>query len=135
MRAPLLLSLLVLALGGCEAAQRMATDAVTAATAAQTRSDADWNTNASEYRGQIGQQIAYVCPPGGQPMSVWGSGPYTDDSAVCGAAVHAGAITPSRGGRIVIEMRDGQQSYQGGRRNGIEAMNYGAWGGSFVVLR
>ena len=126
-------------LTGCEAAQRIATDAVaaagSAATVAATRSDARWDTNAAEFRDQVGRRFAYVCPPRGVANTVWGVGPYTDDSSVCTAAVHAGALTFARGGRVVIEMRQGQSAYDGGRRNGVEALSYGAWGGSFAVLR
>lgn len=129
------LALFALPLTGCNAAQRMATDAIDAAATAQTRSNADWTTNASEFRDQIGRRYAYACPPGGAPSTVWGTGPYTDDSSVCTAAVHAGAASFSRGGRVVIEMRDGQASYPEGRRNGVDGLSYGSWGGSFVVVR
>jgi len=99
---------------------------------------ADWQTNVTDLRGQSGP-FAFTCPanpPASQRShSVWGSGPYTDDSSVCRAAVHAGAITYEQGGRVVIEMRGGQSSYSGSTRNGVQTLDYGAWGGGFVVIQ
>ena len=45
----------------------------------------------------------------------YGTDIYTDNSSVCAAAVHAGLITFNRGG--TIEIRLGQNSYQGSHRN------------------
>jgi len=57
---------------------------------------------------------------------------YTDDSSVCTAAVHAGLITLAQGGRVVIEIRDGLEAYEGGAANGITTLEYASWPGSFV---
>ena len=134
-----LLAALTLGAGltGCAEAQRVVNDATRVATAGgmTTTTAASWSTTASDMRGQAGT-IAYDCPPspatppGG---SVWGSGPYTDDSRVCKAGVHAGAIS-TQGGRVLIQMRPGQNRYVGSTRNGIQTSDYGSWGGSFVVL-
>eukprot|EP00940_MAST-03C_sp_MAST-3C-sp2_P001490 g1490.t1 len=45
----------------------------------------------------------FECPPGCDTVStsVWGDGPYTDDSSVCGAAAHAGAIPSLAEGGLV----------------------------------
>ncbi|HEX8384601.1 MAG TPA: LCCL domain-containing protein [Rubricoccaceae bacterium] len=127
--------LVALPLGGCDAAQRLASEAMAAATPATPRPGADWSTTAEEFRGRLSQRYAYTCPAGGQAGPVWGNGPYTDDSSVCTAAVHAGAVTFSRGGPVVVEIRDGQASYSEGRSNGVDGMSYDAWEGSFVVVR
>lgn len=65
---------------------------------------------------------------------VWGSDVYTDDSSICTAAVHAGAITLEEGGEVVIEMRAGETSYRGTTTNGIRTEPWGAWDGSFVIM-
>jgi hypothetical protein len=65
---------------------------------------------------------------------VWGTNIYTDDSSVCTAAVHGGLITLAKGGKVKIEMRDGQPSYRGSTRNGIKSNKYPAWTGSFIVV-
>ena len=101
-----------------------------------TRGDggSGWNQTAGRFREWPGTQIAYNCPPGGPIGSVWGTNVYTDDSSVCTAAVHAGVIEVRTGGRVVIEMVDGQQAYGATTREGIKSNPYGAWGGSYVVV-
>ena len=96
--------------------------------------DVSWTLSASEYRGRDGLRVGYVCPPAGTPATVWGSGPFTDDSSVCTAAVFAGLFTTADGGRVVIRIDPGQESYPGGDVNGITASEYGSWDGSFTVL-
>jgi hypothetical protein len=84
-----------------------------------------------------GERYAFRCPPG-KPQSsrVVGSGPYTDDSSICSAAVHAGAIHAKDGGDVTVEIRPGQASYQGSEHNYIRSAGYDrAWSGSFVVLK
>ena len=94
----------------------------------------DWGANAGRFRPFVGAQFRYTCPAGGRAGIVWGTDVYTDDSSVCTAAVHAGRITLAAGGAVTIEMRDGQASYTGSARNGIESRPYPAWPGSFVFV-
>ncbi|HYE97127.1 MAG TPA: LCCL domain-containing protein [Rubricoccaceae bacterium] len=124
---------LLLILAGCGSAPRRSSP-VRSAEVQGTR-DATWASSASEFRRYVGWRVAYHCPPGGTAHSVWGSGPYTDDSSVCTAAVHAGALTLARGGRVVIEIQRGRDTYYGSHRQGITTLDYGVWGGSFVVVR
>lgn len=63
---------------------------------------------------------------------VWGTNPYTSDSALCMAARHAGAIGPN-GGVVHVTSAPGQNSYGGSTRNGISSSDYGRWGASFRV--
>lgn len=79
-----------------------------------------------------GLSLTCVCAPGQISGTVWGSGPYTDDSSLCAAARHAGAIGPD-GGVIGVTGAPGQDSYAGSTANGITTSDYGAWGASFVV--
>jgi len=96
--------------------------------------DTTWATSPVDYRDQIGKRFAYPCTPNGELSIVWGSGPYSDDSSVCSAGVHAGVITIEQGGRVVIEIKPGEPSYQGTEKNGVTTGDYGDWGGSFIVL-
>jgi hypothetical protein len=91
-----------------------------------------WNTTAQAFRGQNGQRYTYFCPAGGSYFTVWGTDVYTDDSAVCVAAVHVGLITYASGGHVTFEIRPGQDSYVGSLRNGVQTHNWGSWPGSFV---
>jgi len=101
--------------------------------------DIDWQTSPLDLdlRGMNGERYAFRCPPGKpQPSRVVGGGPYTDDSSICSAAVHAGAIRAKDGGDVTVEIRPGQASYQGSEHNYIRSAGYDrAWSGSFVVLK
>jgi hypothetical protein len=63
---------------------------------------------------------------------VFGTGVYTDDSTVCGALVHAGAI-PASGGKGAITFVPGQLTYVGSSRNGVDSRSFGAWPRSFYA--
>jgi hypothetical protein len=99
----------------------------------------DWQTSPLDLdlRGMNGERYPFHCPPGKPlPSRVIGSGPYTDDSSICSAAVHAGAIGAKDGGEVTIEIRPGEPHYAGSERNYIRSTAYErAWSGSFVVLR
>jgi hypothetical protein len=74
----------------------------------------------------------FVCPPGGQAYTVWGTDIYTDDSSVCTAAVHTGLINFEEGGEVVVEIRGGESSYLGTTANGVTTLSYGPWRRSFA---
>lgn len=102
-----------------------------------------WIATAQLYRGRNGQRFTYACPANGfitfDPLTgnaeVWGTNLYTDDSTVCAAAVHAGLINITRGGKVAIEIRPGVASYEGTNRNGVKTRNYGQSSGSFVFVQ
>jgi hypothetical protein len=114
----------------------------TAVPATQTTLDTTvqdlWSRNATEFRDRVGQQFTFECPtPAPAPQlldSIWGTGTYTDDSAVCVAAVHSGRITLQRGGTVTIEMRPGQDFYTASGANGVTSLEYPAWPASFAVV-
>jgi Ethanolamine utilization protein EutJ (predicted chaperonin) len=103
-------------------------------TADAVHPDVDWTSSASEYDGLTDKTIAYNCPANGTIGTVWGSEPYTTDSSVCTAAVHAGRISLEDGGWVVIQIREGDQSYQGSLQHGINTTAYGPyeWAFSFA---
>lgn len=109
----------------------------TAATVEEAPADDDdqspWVRNAAEYRGKHGERFEYVCSGPFTQGNVWGTAIYTDDSAVCTAAVHAGVIDRS-GGTVTIEARPGLSSYVGTSANGVDSRDYGSWNGSFVFV-
>ena len=108
----------------------------TTAPAASTPATDPWQLNAAEHRSEVGEDFTYDCPPADESRTdtVWGTDVYTDDSSVCTAAVHAGAITVEDGGEVTIEIVAGQESYAASEQNGIESSSYGPWGGSFSVV-
>jgi LCCL domain len=93
-----------------------------------------WDNNAAAFRTFVGARFLYNCPANGTLRTVWGTDIYTDDSGVCTAAVHAGLIKLKTGGKVTIEMLDGQPSYRGSKRNGVTTNSYGVWGGSFFIV-
>jgi hypothetical protein len=93
-----------------------------------------WKATAARQHGLNGQKFNYSCPPGGELLTVYGTGTYTDDSSVCTAAVHAGKITKAEGGSVVIEIKPGQKEYDASTANGVTSNAYGDWGGSFSIV-
>lgn len=126
--AALAVSFAACTIGGAVASDK------SAATADSVATDVTWSSRAIEYRDSINLRIAYDCPDSGAAFIVWGSDVYTDDSSVCTAGVHAGKITFATGGRVIIEMRPGQDSYDSLTRNGVTTNVWPSWPGSFVFL-
>ena len=138
--APRLIALIAVAAlaAGCAEAERIARDAIDATDSSMPApTAAEWRTTASRHSAQdlIGRRFAFDCPANGHVEIVWGTDPYTADSSVCTAGVHAGVITVRDGGRVIVEMRPGQESYGASTRNGITTRTYGSWRSSFSVVR
>lgn len=84
---------------------------------------------------EAGDTVEFQCPTGctAGNGTVWGTDIYTSDSAVCVAAVHAGAITASEGGLVTVSVLPDQDAYMGSENNGITTNDYGSWGLSYSV--
>jgi len=84
--------------------------------------------------GEPGSTLTIECPAGcdAKGSRVWGSNPYTTDSYACAAAIHAGVI-PAGGGRAVLTIGKGRESYEASLRHGIDAQAYGSYDASFTV--
>jgi hypothetical protein len=66
---------------------------------------------------------------------VIGSGPYSDGSSICAAAVHAGTLHAANGGVVIIELRPGQAHYSGSLSHYVQSESYEPyWSGSFLVV-
>ena len=87
----------------------------------------------SGYRGQNGTVLIFEVT-GDVSGPIWGSDIYTDDSRLGSAAVHAGVLLPGETGLVRVEILEGQESYEGGERNGVVSGAYAAWTGSFRIL-
>jgi putative hemolysin len=66
--------------------------------------------------------------------SVWGSGPYTDDSVFSRAAVHQGLISSGQTATIKRTSAGYVSSYVGSTRNGVTTSSYGAYCGMTLSL-
>jgi hypothetical protein len=98
----------------------------------------DWRTSPLDLnlRGLNGERFRFHCPPGKPvPGQVTGSGPYTDASSICAAAVHAGVIRAASGGLVTIEVRPGQTRYVGSVSHYVQSEDFNEfWSGSFLVI-
>ena len=77
---------------------------------------------------------AVAAPTGG----VWGTGPYTGDSAICTAALHAGLLVQQIAGglstwvgTVAVQPSAGCPYYFGSTANGVTALSYGPFESSF----
>lgn len=83
----------------------------------------------SSFHGRHGV-LTCQCTPAQFAGQVWGTGTYAEDSSVCGAALHAGAVART-GGIVTVEHMQGCGIYKGSFNNGITTANYGTWSSSF----
>lgn len=80
----------------------------------------------------LGERFVAVCPPGGSVQgAIWGTGTYTSDSPICMAAAHAGVLTATGGGAVIVEIAVGLQQYAGSIRHGVASSSYPSWHSSF----
>ncbi|MDP2083605.1 MAG: LCCL domain-containing protein [Gemmobacter sp.] len=63
---------------------------------------------------------------------VWGSNPYTADSGLCRAAVHAGVIDRA-GGKISLRVEGSRPGYRGSWRNGVTSLAYDGYDRSVII--
>lgn len=92
--------------------------------------------NASMLRGYAGEIFTFVCPAiKGVEGKVLGTDVYTEDSAICFAAIHAGALKPGEPGAVNVLVGYGVKHFESSERNGIKSGEYGAWPHSYRFLR
>ncbi len=100
--------------------------------AAPVMIEAGCTFRATEIHGEPGSSYRVSCPGGcnAEKPRIWGSDPYTADSPVCIAAIHAGLAT-DRGGEFTVVLEAGRPAYRGSKRNGVESADFGAYRASF----
>ena len=100
--------------------------------------EVDWRASPLDLnlRGINGARFRFQCPPGRLvPGQVIGSGPYTDNSSICAAGVHAGVIGAASGGLVTIEVLPGEAHYRATLRHYVQSNEYdGFWSGSFLIV-
>lgn len=90
---------------------------------------------ASALRDQVDQIFSFLCAAtDGRNARVHGTDTYTDYSAVCAAAIHAGVLKSGQAGLVTIRIGRGAQSFRGSSRNGITSQDYGAWAYSYSFM-
>jgi|GEM_PF-5547410 len=89
--------------------------------------------NLLAHKDRIGQSL-YFKITGRTTGSVWGSGPYTNDSDLATAAVHAGAIKDGETAVIKVTLSANENAYKGSKQNGVTTSDWGPFQqGSFKV--
>lgn len=104
----------------------------TSAVWAQTPVTASCGQNAQTLEGGAGATFAVTCPAGCGSSTIWGTGVYSDDSAICTAAIHGGALTAA-GGTVLVTIAPGLDAYPASTANGISSSQWGSWNRSFTV--
>ena len=84
----------------------------------------EWNVNGQFLQLSEGEQATVFLEPGGYEDVVWGSDPYTIDSSIGSAAVHAGLITFDHGGTITVRNVGPQSYFNDSLRNGVESLEH-----------
>ena len=88
------------------------------------------NTNTSNCATAPADQV-YTGTTAG---SVWGSGPYTNDSAIAAAAVHQGLLTAGQSGVIRVTSVGTLLSFTGSTKNGVTTYPWGSFCGVTLSL-
>lgn len=84
----------------------------------------------SSFRGSKAPLACSCSADATQRGIAYGMDVYSDDSGICQAAVHAGAIS-AQGGNVTVIPVPGQTAYPGATRNGVTSANGGPMDGSF----
>ncbi len=84
----------------------------------------DWLTDASVLGLQEGESILVSLPSNGEVREIWGSDPYTIDSSIGTAAVHAGLLTFEDGGEVLLKRIQKRTAFNGSEKNGVESFDY-----------
>jgi len=88
----------------------------------------DWITTLERVPDDFHAPLTLLCPPKGHADAyVWGTDQYTSSSAICVAAVHAGAITLDAGGRVAVTLMPKQETFVPSVRNGITTKAWKNW--------
>lgn len=94
-----------------------------------------WKATAVAFQSKVGSRYRYSCPPAGKLGPVRGTKIYNANSSVCSAAVHAGQISVTQGGNVVILIGAGRSSYAGTVKNGVTSQAAGPSKGSFTFTK
>jgi hypothetical protein len=88
--------------------------------------------NMVTYRGRIGETFEFSVT-GSADYPVFGTGIYTDDTAIESAAVHAGVLRSGQPGVVRVTVLAGQRQYVATKQHGIDSIASGPAMGSFRI--
>lgn len=64
---------------------------------------------------------------------LWGSNPYTADSSLAKAVVHAGVLQSGESGVVRVTILPGRPCYEGSSKNGVSSASWGSFGLSYRI--
>ncbi len=96
-----------------------------------TVGDLTCDTAAQTFDGGPGTAFTGTCPAGCTGGFLWGTDVYTDDSSICTAAIHAGALTDA-GGPVTFVIEEGLAEYPSSDQNGVISSSWPEWPRSFT---
>jgi hypothetical protein len=82
----------------------------------------------------LGKTVAIEVTAGNVGGSVWGSNPYTTDTYISAAVIHAGVLKSGETAFVKIKILPDPGSYTGSTANGITSSNYGPWHGCYEIV-
>jgi len=82
----------------------------------------------------LNKTVAIEVTAGLVGSSVWGSNPYTSDSYLPMAAIHAGVLKDGETATILLKILPDPGSYTGSTKHGITSSNYGVWRGCYQIV-
>lgn len=88
-------------------------------------------SNMTTYRDNVGETYAMSVTGSTIGSTVWGTGPFTDDSYIPKAAVFSGSVADGATSTLYLQMMGSQTSYDAGTANGVTTSSYGPWPGSY----
>ncbi len=77
--------------------------------------------------------VLYFTLTGTSTGSLWGSNPYTADSSLSAAAVHAGVIAAGATKNVKVTILPGLSTYPGSTANGVSSSTYAAYSASIRI--
>ena len=86
-----------------------------------------------QYRGSLGKTLSFNVVGSTTSKPVWGSNPYTADSNLSWAAVHAGVLKPGEAGLVRVTILPGLQSYASSKQNGVVTSAWGTFSLSYRI--
>lgn len=86
------------------------------------------------FRGSVDKKLTFEAT-GHDKCEIRGNNPYTDDSCLATATVHAGVLKPGERGLITVELIPGLQKYEGTLANGVLSGTRGPWPNAFRIQK
>jgi hypothetical protein len=86
------------------------------------------------YQGQIGKVFRFRVT-GQANGGIWGSGPYTADSSLAVAAVHAGVVAVGETKTVRVRIVQPPPQFEGSTANGVTTPGFGQFPGAYVILK